>query len=124
MKYIISNYGLGIAVGLVGEEAEMDATLAENLYDCNHSDMLFDRLMYMPSLKSFKNLLIMKEYFKIWDEHWTRNKISGSNKAPNIMQFTRRAIRRAKLVLESNVSFENFMYNYSANNQTYSLTEA
>jgi hypothetical protein len=123
LNYIISTNGLGIAVGIVGDKqhAPHDATLPQNLYGFNHSDHLFDHLIYMPSLQSFKKFLIMKEYFKIWDEHWARNKVAGSTVAANVMQFTRRAIKRAKLIIDSNVQHENFMQKISARNQTYSI---
>jgi hypothetical protein len=134
LNYIISTNGLGIAVGIVGDkqQAQQDATLAENIYGFNHSDHLFDHLIYMPSLQSFKKFLVMKEYFKIWDEYWARNKVAGSRNKnhpdavkrfadANIMQFTRRAIKRAKLTIDSNVQHENFMQKISARNQTYSI---
>ncbi len=119
--YIISNNGFGIAVGIIGDDAQRDAVLAENIYGCNHSDHLFDVLVYMPSLEIFKKFLILKEYFKIWDEHFTRNRVSGSRAAGNVMQFTRRAIKRAKLVLDGQVQYENYMARMSARNNEYAL---
>lgn len=122
LTYTISTNGIGIAIGISGDkqQAQQDAILAENLYGCNHSDHLFDFLLYMPSIESFKKFLILKEYFKIWDEHFTRNRVSGSRAAGNVMQFTRRAIRRAYLILD-NVRYENFMQAYSARNQSYQI---
>ena len=119
--YLVSNNGLGIAVGIVGPTAEQDAILAENIYGYNHSDHLFDHLLYMPSLQCFKKFLIMKEYFKVWDEHWSKNKVSGARNKSNIMDFTSRAIKRAKLIMVSNVSYENFMYGISARNNEYAI---
>ena len=121
--YIISNNGFGIAVGIIGDDAQRDAVLAENIYGCNHSDHLFDVLVYMPSVEVFKKFLILKEYFKIWDEHFTRNRVSGSRAAGNVMQFTRRAIKRAKLVLDGQVQYENYMARMSARNNEYALGE-
>jgi hypothetical protein len=37
------------------------------------------------------------------------------------MQFTRRAIKRARLVMESQVRYENFMQQISNRNQEYAL---
>ena len=123
LNYVVSNYGIGIAVGIVGDAklAEQEATLAENIYGYNHSDNLFNRLVYMPSLEAFKKFLIVKEYFRIWDEHNTRNKVCGSRSKGNVMQFTRRAIKRAKLIMDSQVKQENFMYAMSARNNEYNI---
>ncbi len=123
LNYIVSNNGLGIAVGIVGDKqlAHQDATLAENIYGFNHSDHLFDSIVYMPSIESFKKFLIIKEYFRIWDEHFTRNKVCGSRSKGNIMKFTRRAINRAKIIMSSQVKYENFMYGMSARNNEYNI---
>lgn len=123
LNYIVSNNGLGIAIGICGDKqlALQDATLAENIYGSNHNDSLFDHLLYMPSVEAFKKFLIVKEYFCIWDEHFTRNKVSGSRIKANVMQFTKRAIKRAKLIMESQVRHENFMQQISDRNQEYML---
>ena len=122
-KYIISNNGAGIAIGLLGnkEETLCDAILAENIYGSNHSDEYFDHMIFMKDTKQFKKFLCLKEYFKIWDEHWTRNRVAKTRTKPNIMQFTRRAIKRAKLIIESSVTHENFMQQISNRNQEYSV---
>jgi len=123
LNYIISNYGLGIAIGITGDKqlAEQDAILAENIYGSNHSDDLFASLIYMASVRQFQKFLALKEYFLIWDEHWGKNKVAGRRDPALILQFTRRAIKRARLVMESNVSFENFMQGISARNNTYEI---
>jgi hypothetical protein len=123
LNYIISNYGLGIAIGITGNKqlAEQDAILAENIYGSNHSDDLFTSLIYMASVRQFQKFLTLKEYFLIWDEHWGKNKIAGRRDPALILQFTRRAIKRARLVMESNVRFENFMQGISARNNTYEI---
>ena len=97
-KYIISNNGLGIAVGVIGETAKEDATLAENIYGCNISDHLFGSLIYMPSVKQFRKFLILKEYFKVWDKHWAANKEYNDHLPipPNVYRFTKEAIKQAK----------------------------
>lgn len=123
LNYIISTNGLRIAVGIVGDKqlAQQDAILAENIYGSDHSDALFAGLLYMHSIEQFKKFLTLKEYFLIWDEHWSKNKVSGRRDAALIMQFTRRAIKRARLVMESQVSYENFMQKLSARNNEYQI---
>lgn len=123
LNYIISNYGLGVAIGITGDKqlAEQDAILAENIYGSNHSDDLFASLIYMAGVRQFQKFLTLKEYFLIWDEHWGKNKVAGRRDPALILQFTRRAIKRARLVMESNVSFENFMQGISARNNTYEI---
>jgi hypothetical protein len=123
MKYIVSNNGLGIAVGVVGETAKEDATLAENIYGCNISDHLFGSLIYMASVKQFRKFLILKEYFKVWDKHWAANKEYNNHLPipPNIYKFTKDAIKRAKQIMNSCVSYENFMSQISARNNEYQI---
>lgn len=121
LQYLISNNGLGIAVGIVGPNAQQDAVLAENIYGCNHSDHLFDTIVYMPSVEVFKKFLILKEYFRIWDEHFTRNRVAGSRTAGNVMQFTRRAIKRAKLIMDGQVRYENYMSRISSHTNAYNV---
>jgi hypothetical protein len=122
-SYIISNNGLGIAVGIIGskQSALEDATLAENLYGCNHSDSLFSHLIYMNSVEQFKKFLILKEYFRVWDEHFGKNTVSGRRNAGDVMKFTRRAIKRARLVMESQVKHQNFMQQISSRNNEYMI---
>ena len=123
LNYIISTNGLGIAVGLIGDKtlAQQDAILAENIYGSNTSDYLFAGLIYMASVQQFKKFLTLKEYFLIWDEHWGKNKVAGRRDPAMIMQFTRRAIKRARLTMQANVSFENFMQGMSARNNEYQI---
>jgi len=123
MKYIVSNNGLGIAVGVVGETAKEDATLAENIYGCNISDHLFGSLIYMASVKQFKKFLILKEYFKVWDKHWAANKEYNNHLPipPNIYKFTKDAIKRAKQIMNSCVQYENFMSVISSRNNEYQV---
>ena len=120
-KYIVSNNGLGIAVGVTGSTAKEDAILAENIYGCNTSDHLFNSLIYMADHKQFRRFLILKEYFKVWDEHWLRNENLDSPRNPNIYQFTKESIRRAKKIIQHNTRYENFMQNISSRNNEYSM---
>jgi hypothetical protein len=119
-RYIVSNNGLGIAIGVIGETAIQDATLAENIYGCNISDHLFGSLIYMASVKQFKKFLILKEYFKVWDNHWAENNNTVIPTAPNIYKFTKEAIKQAKDIMCS-VRYENFMSQISARNNEYQI---
>jgi hypothetical protein len=119
-KYIVSNNGLGIAVGVIGSTAAEDATLAENIYGCNISDHLFGSLIYMASVKQFKKFLILKEYFKQWDNHWAANNGREIPIAPNVYKFTKAAINNVKDIMCS-VRYENFMQQISARNNEYQI---
>ncbi len=123
LNYIISTNGLGIAVGIKGDKvrAEQDAILAENIYGSNHSDYLFDHLLYLTGIAQFKKFLILKEYFMIWDEHWTKNKVAGRRDPALVITFTKRAIRRARLVMEAQVTYENFMQQIGSRNTEFNL---
>jgi hypothetical protein len=122
-KYIVSNNGLGIAVGVIGSAAKEDATLAENIYGCNVSDHLFNSLIYMASYNQFRKFLILKEYFQVWDKHWAANKEYNDHLPvpPNVYRFTKEAIKRAKQIMSSNVRHENFMSQISSRNNEYSV---
>ncbi len=125
LNYIISNNGLGIAIGITGDKqkAQEDATLAENIYGCNISDHLFGSLIYMPSVEQFRKFLILKEYFKVWDKHWAANKEYNDHLPipPNVYRFTKEAIKQAKEIISSNVRYENFMSQISARNNEYQI---
>lgn len=122
-KYIISENGLGIAVGLIGDaqEALKNRTLAENIYGVETSENFFAGLIYMKSFRQFKKFLILKEYFRMWDLHWARNKVSGRRDKASVSAFTRRAIKQAKLIIESSVTHENFMRNIYSSSASYGV---
>jgi hypothetical protein len=122
-KYIVSNNGLGIAVGVTGSTAQEDATLAENIYGCNTSDHLFGSLIYLSSVNQFRKFLILKEYYKVWDAHWAANKEYNNHlpTPPNVYKFTKQAIKQAKQIINSNVQYENFMSKISARNNEYQV---
>lgn len=122
-KYIVSNNGLGIAVGVTGPTAKEDATLAENIYGVNTSDHLFDSLIYMPSFSQFRKFLILKEYYKVWDQHWAANAEYNNflPTPPNILRFTKAAIKRAKQIIAANVQQQNFMSQISSRNNEYNI---
>lgn len=123
MQYLISQNGLGIVVGLIGDQQEAleNRTLAENIYNVETSDNLFAGLIHMKSFRQFRKFLILKEYFKIWDLHWTRNRVSGRRDQADISKFTRRAIKQAQLIVESSVKFENFARNIYYSSTSYAL---
>lgn len=123
-QYLISNNGLHIAVGIVGdpEQAQADAILAENIYGYNHSDHLFDSLIYMPSVRCFKKFLIMKNYFLLWSDHLHKARADREVAPANIMAMTRRAIAIANETMRNSVTFENFMRNIAANNSHFRVS--
>lgn len=123
MKYLISENGLRIAVGLIGnaQEALENRTLAENIYGVETSESYFSGIIFMKDFRQFKKFLILKEYFRIWDLHFGFNRVSGRRDKANVMKFTRRAIAQAKLIIESSVTFEDFMRNIYASTYAYAL---
>ena len=123
LHYKISTNGHGIAIGVIGDRAmaEADAILMQNIYGVNHSDHLFDHLIYAASVRQFEKFLALKEYFLIWDEHWTRNRVASRRDPALIMSFTKRAIRRARLIMQGQVTYENYMQNISASNSHYDI---
>jgi len=123
LQYLLSTNGLNIAVGIVGnpQVAREDATLAENLYGFNHSDHLFDSLIYMPSGRSFKKFLAMKEYFLIYSDYLARERAGEVVVRPSVMTLTKWAIQRARKTMKENVVYENFMRNIHANNSSFNL---
>ena len=101
MKYLISHYGAGIAVGLLEQEgAEEEINLAHNLYDNNAN-------------YSFFHGCINKEYFKVCDEN-KENKFCE-------YKFLRTAISRAKQLIKTNVSFHNFMSQIRISSHRYNI---
>jgi hypothetical protein len=121
MNYLISNYGAGIAVALLNKrDADEHINLAHNLFNSNADYTLFHGVINFPSFKQFKKLLIYKEYFKIWDEHFARNKFGARQKSKDV-SFIRRAIKRAKLIIESNVEHRNFMSQIRNGQSNYSV---
>lgn len=120
MNYLISNYGAGISVALLDkQDSEEHINLAHNLFNSNADCHLFHGVINFSSFKQFKKLLIYKEYFKIWDEYFVRNKFGARLKSKDI-SFIRRAIKRAKLIIESNVEYQNFMSQIRSGQSNYS----
>ena len=121
MNYLISNYGVGISVALLNkEDSEEHINLAHNLFNSNADPNFFHGIINFNSFKQFKKLLIYKEYFKIWDEHFARNKFGARQKSKDV-SFIRRAIKRAKLIIESNVEYSPFMTQMRSSQQNYSV---
>lgn len=114
MKYLISHYGAGIAVGLLEQEgAEEEINLAHNLYDNNANYSFFHGCINFSSFKQFKRFLILKEYFKVCDEN-KENKFCE-------YKFLRTAISRAKQLIKTNVSFHNFMSQIRISSPRYNI---
>lgn len=111
MKYIISENGLGIAVGLVGEDQETQETMisAENILGVNTNTDIFKGVIYFRSIKQFKKFLVLREYLNMWQLHTRKNFITGNKTVANILSLTKRAIKQARLTMESSVEYENFM---------------
>ena len=124
-QYIISNNNYGITVGLVGEkeQTERDCILCENIYGSNYSDNYFNGIIYLPSISAFKKFLILKEYYKVWDRHWEENQRWNNFLPipPNIYKFTKEATKIAKQIMNSRVTYENFMSAISSRNNEYSI---
>ena len=124
-QYIISSNNYGIAVGLVGEkeQTERDCILCENIYGSNYSDNYFNGIIYLPSISAFKKFLILKEYYKVWDRHWAENQRWNNflPTPPNIYRFTKEAIKIAKQIMNSRVTYENFMSQISSRNNEYQI---
>lgn len=121
-RYLISNNGLNVAVGIIStkQQAQEDAILAENIYGYNHSDHLFHSVIYMPSAKSFKKFLAMKEYLLLWSQRLAKDYAKENVGRANIMQMTREAIKKSNKIMRENVTYENFMRQIY-NSTTYSL---
>lgn len=116
MKYLISQYGPGISVGLLESEgATEDMNLAHNLFDRNSNPSLFHGAISFESIRQFKKFLIYKEYFRLNNERVTKNKF-GHKTPLQFYPMLRRAAKRARLVWESSVQFDNFMRSIQANN--------
>jgi hypothetical protein len=124
-QYIISNNNYGIAVGLIGdkEETARECILCENIYGSNHSDNYFNSILYLPNIKTFKKFLILKEYYKVWDRHWAENQRWNNflPTPPNIYRFTKEAVKIAKQIMNSRVTYENFMSQISSRNSEYQI---
>lgn len=122
LQFIISNYGAGITIGMIGDKqlAQECAILAENIFGWYHSDELFDGMIHAPGVEEFRKFLIIKEYFLVWDEHWGKNRVAGRRDPAKVLAFTKRAIKRANLIMET-VKFENYMSQISNRNAEYAL---
>lgn len=117
MKYVVSNYGAGITVGLLDKEtAEQDMNLAHNLFNVNSTEYLFHGSINFRTLKEFKRLLAFKEYYKQWENYWSNGGKEYSN-----LQFWKKAFRAANKELDTSVSYNNFMDQITASNNHYDI---
>lgn len=115
MKYIVSNYGLGITVGLLNKEtAEEEMNLAQNLYNVNVDYSLFHGSINFASLRQFKRFLIYKNYFSDY---------FADRDAPfNAFKLLRGAVNKMKQTMDSNVCFNNFMSHIHGSNNHYNVS--
>lgn len=108
MKYLISHYGAGIAVGLIQEEgAREDINLAHNLFNSTVHESLFHGTILFESVKQFRKFLAFKEFFK-----------SRQPNTKNEFSLWRNAFRKAKEVMANNCRQNNFMFQVTAANNS------
>ncbi len=101
MKYVISQYGIGFAVGLIqAEEAQTDMCLAQNLFDCHVDENIFHGAILFDSMKQIRRFLAYKEFY---------NARMGIN-TPNEFPYWKYAFRRAKEILNNACQYQNFMF--------------
>lgn len=109
MKYLISHYGAGIAVGLIeAESAQEDINLAHNLFNTTCHTSIFHGTLLFESVKQFRKFLAFKEFFDI-----------RQRDIANEFRTWREAFRRASAVLRHSCKHENFMLQISAANHKY-----
>ena len=108
MKYLISHYGAGIAVGLIQEEgAREDINLAHNLFNSTVHESLFHGTILFESVKQFRKFLAFKEFFN-----------SRQPNTKNEFVLWRNAFRKAKEVMANNCRQNNFMFQITAANNS------
>jgi len=71
MKYVVSQWGNGLSIGMVGrpEEIESDMNLAHNLFNVNSYDDMFNGRMNFSSIYKFYKFLIYKHALPFMREH-------------------------------------------------------
>lgn len=108
MKYLISHYGAGIAVGLIQEEgAREDINLAHNLFNSTVHESLFHGTILFESVKQFRKFLAFKEFFN-----------SRQPNTKNEFVLWRNAFRKAKEVMANSCRQNNFMFQITAANNS------
>ena len=108
MKYLISHYGAGIAVGLIQEEgAEEEINLAHNIFDSTVHESIFHGTILFDSVKQFRKFLAFKEFFN-----------SRQPDTQNEFSLWRNAFNKAKEVMQNNCRQHNFMFQITAANNS------
>jgi len=71
MKYIVSQWGAGLSVGMIGkpEEVERDKNLAHNIFGVKYYDDVFNGRMNFNCIFKFYKFLIYKHALPFMNEH-------------------------------------------------------
>ena len=109
MKYLISNYGAGIAVGLIESEgAQEDMNLAHNIFNSLSHESIFHGTILFNNVKQFRRFLAYKEFYKV----------RGGIDTPQEFSYWKFAFRRAKEIMQNNCRRNNFMFQMTAANNS------
>jgi hypothetical protein len=107
MKYMISQYGAGVAVGLLDSKtAEEDINLSHNLFNTYANDNFFNGVLCFTGVPQFYKFLIYKNIFVGWDP---RIKYSLQLKE---------ATNTARATINKEVSYRNFMTEVAKSDET------
>jgi hypothetical protein len=70
MKYVVSSWGNGISVALIGppEEVRSDANLAHNLFNASFKSDFMNGRINFPGIRTFYRFLIYKHALPYMDE--------------------------------------------------------
>jgi hypothetical protein len=98
MKYLISNYGTNIAVGLLDKDtAEEDINLSHNLDNINVNDNYYNGVLSFPSYARFLRYLLNKEYLTSWQPNKTFREVLSCAK------------KKVQITLDNEVKYANFI---------------
>lgn len=98
MKYIISDHGSGIAVGLLDPKtSEQDINLSHNLFNTHVNRNYYNGVLTFTSIASFYRFLINKYFLQIWE----------SNKT--FSQLLKEATNMTRSVINNEIKLDNFM---------------
>ena len=108
MKYLISHYGAGIAVGLAQSEgAQEDMNLAHNLFNSTVHESIFHGTILFDNIKQFRKFLAFKMFY-----------IIRKNDTKNEYYTWRKAFRLADMSLREDCRKNNFMFQLTAANNS------
>lgn len=98
MKYLISNYGTNIAVGLLDKDtAEEDINLSHNLDNIHVNDNYYNGVLSFSSYARFLRYLLNKEYLTSWQPNKTFREVLSCAK------------KKVQITLDNEVKYANFM---------------